>query len=490
MTLHPSSHLDDRHAPAPVLSIAIPLRLVGALVALACLLALVALATWSVDDPSFSYATDKVAENWLGFAGAAYADFAFQFLGLAALLMLVPPLAWSLSLIQRTSPAYMGPRLAGWLLGTVIATGFFACFPVPQSWPLPLGLGGFVGSGFTHLFAMIMGHAPEGFGAILYAALLAVPALGLIWLSARTRPPLEAERSVPATARTAAQGRKPNARAVPNPAPTEDEDDRVGLGEVVLGYLAHTGFVLKGFIKRLLSGRKTEADPRASWQNTDFEPQLDRAIAPPRAISRAPVRGFDEDFEAEDDFEDVSGESVALEDDDDDIARLIVEENRVPFQRVTAPAPRPAPSRRNMREAQASLLPDDGFALPPLDLLALPRTNQISPEHHPDALEANAKVLEGVLEDFGVKGDIINVRPGPVVTLYELEPAPGIKSSRVISLADDIARSMSAISARVAVVPGRNAIGIELPNKTRETVYLRELLASADYDKAKAKLPI
>ena len=82
-----------------------------------------------------------------------------------------------------------------------------------------------------------------------------------------------------------------------------------------------------------------------------------------------------------------------------------------------------------------------------------------------------------MLGDFGVRGEIINARPGPVVTLYELEPAPGIKSSRVIGLADDIARSMSAVSARVAVVSGRNAIGIELPNPTREKVYLRELLA-------------
>jgi DNA segregation ATPase FtsK/SpoIIIE, S-DNA-T family len=95
-----------------------------------------------------------------------------------------------------------------------------------------------------------------------------------------------------------------------------------------------------------------------------------------------------------------------------------------------------------------------------------------------------------VLDDFGVKGEIINVRPGPVVTLYELEPAPGIKSSRVIGLADDIARSMSAISARVAVVQGRNAIGIELPNQRRETVYLRELLASQDFEKSKHRLPI
>jgi S-DNA-T family DNA segregation ATPase FtsK/SpoIIIE len=103
-------------------------------------------------------------------------------------------------------------------------------------------------------------------------------------------------------------------------------------------------------------------------------------------------------------------------------------------------------------------------------------------------LEQNARMLEGVLEDFGVKGEIINVRPGPVVTLYELEPAPGIKSSRVIGLADDIARSMSAIAARVAVVPGRNAIGIELPNQKRETVYLRELIGLRDFDNSKAKL--
>jgi S-DNA-T family DNA segregation ATPase FtsK/SpoIIIE len=107
-----------------------------------------------------------------------------------------------------------------------------------------------------------------------------------------------------------------------------------------------------------------------------------------------------------------------------------------------------------------------------------------------DALEQNARLLEGVLEDFGVRGEIVNVRPGPVVTLYELEPAPGTKSSRVIGLADDIARSMSAIAARVAVVAGRNAIGIELPNANRETVFLRELLASVDFEKSKAKLPL
>ncbi|MDE0942157.1 MAG: DNA translocase FtsK, partial [Alphaproteobacteria bacterium] len=106
------------------------------------------------------------------------------------------------------------------------------------------------------------------------------------------------------------------------------------------------------------------------------------------------------------------------------------------------------------------------------------------------ALEQNARMLEGVLDDYGVHGRIVQVRPGPVVTLYELEPAPGTKTSRVVGLSDDIARSMSARSVRIAVVPGRNAIGIELPNQDRETVYLRELLSTADYEQSKLSLPL
>src|SRR5260370_20564514 len=143
------------------------------------------------------------------------------------------------------------------------------------------------------------------------------------------------------------------------------------------------------------------------------------------------------------------------------------------------PGGTPRPQRRSM----------GGYVLPPLEVLAAPQARGpavVSAE----ALAANATALEGVLGDFGVRGEIINTRPGPVVTLYELEPAPGIKSSRVIGLADDIARSMSALSARVAVVPGRNAIGVELPNPHREKVYLRELLAVKDGNDSVAKLPL
>ncbi|MQY41774.1 DNA translocase FtsK [Epibacterium sp. SM1969] len=132
---------------------------------------------------------------------------------------------------------------------------------------------------------------------------------------------------------------------------------------------------------------------------------------------------------------------------------------------------------------------DSDFELPPLNLL----TNPTNIERHvlsDEALEENARMLESVLDDYGVKGEIVSVRPGPVVTMYELEPAPGLKASRVIGLADDIARSMSALSARVSTVPGRSVIGIELPNEHREMVSFREILSSRDYGDGNQALPL
>ena len=149
--------------------------------------------------------------------------------------------------------------------------------------------------------------------------------------------------------------------------------------------------------------------------------------------------------------------------------------------RIAPPPSAPKPGRRLVRDREPSLPYEEDYEYPPITLLSEPR-KQAGTAISPDALEANARLLESVLEDFGVRGEIIHVRPGPVVTLYEFEPAPGIKSSRVIGLADDIARSMSALSARVAVVPGRNVIGIELPNDKRETVYFRELIGSQDFE--------
>ncbi|MCH2163634.1 MAG: DNA translocase FtsK 4TM domain-containing protein [Marinovum sp.] len=171
-------------------------------------------------------------------------------------------------------------------------------------------------------------------------------------------------------------------------------------------------------------------------------------------------------------------------------ARMAASESKRVVQQPVRKAP--TPSLRAKAEAQPEFAFDDSrpvYELPPLALLSDPARI----ERHvlsDDALEENARMLEAVLDDYGVKGEIVSVRPGPVVTMYELEPAPGLKASRVIGLADDIARSMSALSARVSTVPGRSVIGIELPNEKREMVSFREILSTRDYGDGNHKLPL
>ena len=167
-------------------------------------------------------------------------------------------------------------------------------------------------------------------------------------------------------------------------------------------------------------------------------------------------------------------------------------ESVAPKPLVVPAAARPQPSKAAIMEQQPSLDFNDKnivFETPPLSLLSSP-TEIIRHHLSDEALEENARMLENVLDDYGVRGDIVSVRPGPVVTMYELEPAPGLKASRVIGLSEDIARSMSALSARVSTLPGRSVIGIELPNAQREKVVLREILAARDYGDTNVKLPL
>jgi len=181
----------------------------------------------------------------------------------------------------------------------------------------------------------------------------------------------------------------------------------------------------------------------------------------------------------------------------------ILEESKPPVPAAASPVepPRAAKPQVTVAKPIRAVRPDTFVAIPevaagageyvfpPVTLLQEPSVQETAVITQ-EALEQSAGLLESVLEDFGVRGEIIDVRPGPVVTLYEFEPAPGVKSSRVIGLADDIARSMSALSARVAVVPGRNVIGIELPNPVRETVYFRELIESENYGETRFKLAL
>ncbi|MER2507232.1 MAG: DNA translocase FtsK, partial [Amaricoccus sp.] len=178
----------------------------------------------------------------------------------------------------------------------------------------------------------------------------------------------------------------------------------------------------------------------------------------------------------------------------EDIAEPLVARDQPAEPRVRVPSPKPQPKSskaRSEEEPELALSEAEGgdYQSPPLSLLQSPSTII---RHHlsTDALEENARMLENVLDDYGVRGEITSIRPGPVVTMYELEPAAGLKASRVIGLSDDIARSMSALACRVSTIPGRSVIGIELPNELREKVLLREILAAKGFGDSAHALPL
>ncbi|MBV8662743.1 MAG: DNA translocase FtsK 4TM domain-containing protein, partial [Hyphomicrobiales bacterium] len=440
-----------------------------------------ALLTWSVADPSLNHATATPIHNLLGRPGAIVADIAMQFFGLACTVALVPPAFWGWRLLARKRLDHTRNKLMLWLIGWIVAAGCASMLPAPASWPLPTGLGGVIGDAI--LWAPRRLLPSSALAMTLLGVALAAAAILTLTAAAGYHliPGVESDADDDAPAERARAARASERYESDD----EDADGEPGFGLVSLGALIHTTLSLKSAVRRLFARKaKIAAAPapvaRAPWINGEpgdfspapalFEPAAERRVEPPmtrpaRAAAPAPA---------------ATPPAPA--------AAKAAPDAPAP-SRVTPAAGALKAGRRAANEAQAGPIDRAAYQLPPIAMLAEPKkiaANKISE----DALEQNARLLEGVLDDFGVKGEIINVRPGPVVTLYELEPAPGIKSSRVIGLADDIARSMSAISARVAVVQGRNAIGIELPNQRRETVYLRELVASQDFEKSKHRLAI
>jgi DNA segregation ATPase FtsK/SpoIIIE, S-DNA-T family len=390
-----------------------------------------ALATWSEQDPSLSHATKAPVHNLLGVPGATAADLLMQLFGLGSLALLLPIAVWGYRLIGHRPLNHERVRLLLWIFGTALAAAFASCLPRTAHWPLPSGLGGVIGDALLRLPAALLHWPPSASDGphIIAAIMLGIAAFVAFAVAAGIiwRDAADEEEA--------------------------DEDDKIEDEDegawVSLGWIFHAVLSLRARLARLLNGAPSQTHRRGE-------------ITVPRQ-------------RIEPNFGKPLGRHVDPDEEEDD-------EASVP---TLAPA-----TRKSLRPAaRPTRRTSDGYTLPSLNLLAAARAGERT-TLSTELIRENSTALEGVLADFGVRGEIINARPGPVVTLYELEPAPGIKSSRVISLADDIARSMSALSARVAVVSGRNAIGIELPNPTREKVYLRELLASRDYAESQARLPL
>ncbi|MGI6856096.1 DNA translocase FtsK [Mesorhizobium sp. 1B3] len=441
--------------------------------------ALAALGTWNVADPSFSHATANTVTNAMGYPGAVFADIAMQFYGLSSVAALVPAVIWGGFLATARGIDRMARRALAWFAASVLFAAIAGCLTPPETWPLPTGLGGVFGDMVLQIPAGITGAYPRGVVSIVVGAILAAPAL---WLFAFGSGLLHRPGGLGAVI-----AERENLRTAESVIDEDDDDEDEGM--LALGAVAHWWLSARAFFRRHLGGRLPLPRSRHADEADEFD------LPAPRRGSRGRI---EPDFAPR---EPVGMREPRFEDDDDADFDEFVPEGIIPEaaqrtgrtsgrSRVDNPAPRPQQGARVQREAQTSFIGSGAFEMPTLHFLSEPKSVGRDPSLSKDALEQNARLLEGVLEDFGVKGDIIHVRPGPVVTLYELEPAPGIKSSRVIGLADDIARSMSAIACRVAVVPGRNAIGIELPNAKRETVYLREILASRDFEQTKAKLAL
>ena len=447
--------------------------------------------TYSPDDPSLFSATDAAPRNALGLIGASIADPLHRALGWAAYGLPVALGVWGLRLLTHRGETRVVSRSIATPVAMLAAAAFAATHVPLAGWPHDYGLGGLLGDA---ALGAILSALPLSVTVALPLASLALGgafaltaafALGVTWaettaflrflrmgsvivyanlLRLTGRAVTSAAGGAVAAKNMAveARARRSEAQAsppLPAPAGAIPRFNPAALAPSEDGLMA-----------------RVTAAVRARGEVETAPPRPGRAVPPP-------LTAADRDLDVDVDVLEREDEVEPL------VARDAPAEPRV---RVPNPKPQPKSSKaRSEEEPELALIDADGagYRTPPLSLLQNPSTII---RHHlsTDALEENARMLENVLDDYGVRGEITSIRPGPVVTMYELEPAAGLKASRVIGLSDDIARSMSALACRVSTIPGRSVIGIELPNELREKVLLREILAAKGFGDSAHALPL
>lgn len=408
------------------------------------------LITYHPSDPSWNLAIDGIARNILAFPGAIMADGMLQSFGIAAAFWVIAFLGWGVRLMVVMPLRWIMLRLLALGVSALLAASVFAQWTPPKTWVLPSHLGGAFGDLLLHQIHEFIGiswMSSLGIGVLFsfLSFILLLSSLGLSFL-------------------------------------------QIGKGFVLLGTtLKICALVLWQYVGRWLG------TPLSSRRETEpaFPARLKSAKEGGLKLSLKPaLQGNTSSLPLSSSLHDAEIYTPLTEKPDKPPIIWAEKPSEDPDEKVDQDE---TPSKRSSYSYD---LPPDSYALggedyelPSVDLLdaSLRKTTQAI---DPQVLEESAYQLKTVLEEFGVRGEVVTVRPGPVVTLYEFKPAAGIKTSRVIGLADDIARSMSALSARIAVIPGRNVIGVELPNPTRETVYLRELLQAETYEKSTSNLPL
>jgi S-DNA-T family DNA segregation ATPase FtsK/SpoIIIE len=399
----------------------------GLAMAMAGIFVFVTLITYNPRDPSLNTATSQHATNLGGPIGSILADFLLQGFGCAGGLPGLAMLIWAWRIASRRGIGHVGIRVFFTILAVPLLATTLSAAHGAGAWPTAAGLGGAGG----HLLAGASAEWAQGFAGPLAGA--------LVFLAAA---------------------------------------------------LLTVAFVVGSLGLSLRDWRTAaQASARASaWGSTQAAGLVARAAPSPRAYTQPAADPLDDE---DDDFPPARAE----------LARQAAAAPRGAAPKPAAPAPLLAkpvqkarvamPEKRSVFSGRQESLPlvETGWRFPPLSLLKSPPARAASGPSE-ESLQNNARLLESVLADYGVQGAIRDIRPGPVVTLYELEPAPGIRSARVIGLADDVARSLSVTAVRIATVPGRNVIGIEVPNQKRETVFLSELIENEAFDRNAARLPL
>lgn len=454
------------------------------------------LLTWSQSDPSLTHAAGGVPTNMLGTAGAVFADVMLNTLGFAAVFLLLAPMFWGIELMVAEHIFANRKKTSVFPLSLLLLAGGFAALPVTTSWPFTHSFGGIVGDWLYQLTATLfaiagteralplagLGYFLGGFAALGYSIGLERDDLHhLLERSralARRRGSLWRDMLLRSGWLSGFFGQHAHH--------DDDFEAEPGLGRFAPAHVAPAD----------ASGRH---EPSLSVATAFGARRATRASLDHSRAARVAAAQTAPPWEAS--VETPSGGREAFEETIDPDSRAIAERfaphsaaRRRPTIRPTPPVAEEieqSPARGSGRFVGfGRTRPASVHRPPPLNLLRRPAAAKANPGLTQTALRGTARLLEEVLADFSVKGDVRDIKPGPVVTLFEFEPARGTKSSRVVALADDIARSMSVTSARAAVVAGRNVIGIELPNMRRETVYLRDIFESGAFRSSEPVLPL
>ncbi len=417
-------------------------KTVGILFFISSLFIFFSVVTYSKNDPSFRNANDGQIENLFGILGAYLADSLHVAMGITMLTLPIFMLAWSIRFIFGSSPNYILKRIVVMPLFIAFFSIFLSTNSPPAYWSFEYGLGGIFGDTF------------------LKKLLIFQPFEINLWL-----------RSIAATCLIFS----------------------IFLFFLVAGLKKHEmSSLIRNRFKHLLVLVVGSYKTLAFFKNMFFKSKREvtqKTIYENHSIKIGePSQDFQNCNDTNKTFTASKYDETNLEKSKNKNHSLNIFGNG----RIKIRAKKIKSSNRAVSEAQPLLdlsASKEKYQFPPLALLS-DYIHQSVSSVSSVSLNENAKMLEAVLEDYGVKGSIISVKPGPVVTLYELEPAAGLKASRVISLSEDIARSMSALATRVSTIPGRSVIGIELPNSSREKVFLKELLSSKSYDDCRFQLPL